>query len=108
MIAALGGEMITYLPAGGVPKTFLALIERQPSQVQQSQGGPYAVDTLEVYIARDATDGVTSIQPRKDKMTFKKNLSDADPSDFTVQKILQEDVGVTATDGGMFHVQVQR
>lgn len=102
-VEALGGELITYTPYGGVARTFKAIVDRQPAQVQ----GAYTVNQLEVWIPNDATDGVTSIQARKDKMTFKKNLNDSQVSEFTVQKILQEDVGIVASDGGMFRVMVQ-
>lgn len=101
------GRIVTYIPYGGVARSFKAIVERQPSQVQQSQAGPYPVNTLEVLIPRDATNGVMSIQVRKDTMRFKKNLSDTDESTFTVQKILQEDAGLVASDGGLFRVLVQ-
>jgi len=101
-VAALGGELVTYTPFGGTAMTFKAIVDRQPAQVQ----GSYTVNQLEVWIPNDSADGVKSIQVRKDKMAFKKNLSDSQVSEFTVQKILQEDAGL-ATDGGMFRVMVQ-
>ncbi len=107
LVAALGGELVTYQPYGGVTKTFKAIVERQPSQVENSPAGSYPVNTLEVFIPKDATNGVTAVQPRKDRMRFKKTLGDTQETDFTVQKIIQEDAGLVAGGGGMFRVLVQ-
>lgn len=107
IVAACGGELVTYIPFGGVAKQFKAIVERQPSQVQQSGGGAYPVNTVAIMIPNDATNGVTAIQPRKDRVRFKKNLSDAQEMEFTVQKILHEDAGLIAGDGGMFRVEVK-
>ena len=107
MVAQLGGELVTYTPHGGVARTFLALVERRPTQVESSGGVSYGANTLELYIPKDATNGVTEIQVRKDRVRFKKNLGDAQETDFSVQKIIQEDVGLIASDGGMFRVLVQ-
>ena len=107
LIAALGGEVVTYTPHGGVAKTFKAVVERQPSQVQTSAGGAYPVNQMEVTFPNDATNGVTMVQERKDIMTFKRKLSDSQATEFTVQKLIQEDAGLTASDGGMFRVLVQ-
>lgn len=106
LVADLGGEPVTYIPSGGVAKQFKALVERQPSQVANSPAGNYPVNALEVFFPRDATDGVLTVQPRKDSMRFKKNVSDSQDTEFTVQKILEEDTGL-AGSGGMFHVLVQ-
>jgi hypothetical protein len=107
MVAALGGELVTYTPYGGVAKTFKAIVERRPTQVESTGGVPYGVNTLELFIPRDATNGVLEIQARKDRVRFKKDLSDAQETDFSVQKVIQEDAGLTANDGGMFRVLVQ-
>ncbi len=106
-VAQLGGEVVTYTPYGGVTKTFQALVERRPPQPDSTAGFSYTVKTMELLIPNDATDGVTAIQERKDRVRFKKNLSDAQETEFTVQKIIQEDVGMLPFDGGMFHVMVQ-
>lgn len=107
MVAALGGELVTYTPSGGVPKTFKAIVHRQPSQVAAGLGVAYAVNTLEIEFPRDATDGVLTVAVRKDKVSFKKALSDTDVMEFTVQKIVREDSGLVASDGGLFRVEVQ-
>lgn len=108
LVAQLGGELVTYTPHGGVARTFKAIVERRPTQVQGGAGGvQYGANTLELQIPRDATDGVLSIKERFDKVQFKKSLDDAAVTTFTVTKISHEDAGLTASDGGMFHVLVQ-
>jgi hypothetical protein len=106
MISDLGGELVTYIPHGGTAKPFKALVERQPSQVSSTAAGSYPVNTLEVTFPMDATDGVLTVQPRKDRIEFKKNLGDSQATEFVVQKIVREDIGI-AGSGGMFTVMVQ-
>ena len=107
LVAQLGGELVTYTPHGGVAKTFKAIVERRPSQVEQAGGFAYPANTLELLIPCDATDGMTAIQIRKDRVRFKKNLADAQETDFTVNKIIQEDAGLVVSDAGLFRVLVQ-
>ncbi len=107
MIAALGGELVTYTPQGGAARQFKALVERRSTQVRQTGGLSYGANTIELQMPRDATDGVLSIKERFDRVAFKKSLDDAAVTTFTVLKILKEDAGLTASDGGMFHVLVQ-
>lgn len=109
LIAQLGGELVTYTPSGGTPKTFLAVVERdRPShQVQQTNGMGYGVNTRQLLIANDADHGMTSIQEHKDTVRFKNILSDTTETDFVVQTILREDRGV-AGDPGAFVVLVQK
>lgn len=107
MVAACGGELVTYQPYGGTAKTFKAVVERRPTQVQSGPGGAYGVNTIEIWFPRDATNGVLTVQARKDKVSFKKSLSDAAVTEFTVNKVTEEDAGLTTGDGGMFRVEVQ-
>ena len=106
IVAACGGEVITYLPQGGTARTFRALVERRPTQVESAGGFQYGAKTLELCIPKDAVNGVLAVQARKDRVRFKKNLGDAQESDFSVNTILQEDEGL-AGSGGMFRVLVQ-
>lgn len=106
MVASLGGELVTYIPYGGTARQFLAIVERRPSQIAGSPAGSYPVNTMEVTIPMDATDGVLTVQLRKDAMRFKKNLGDSQETEFSVQKIMEEDAGLAAS-GGMFRVMVQ-
>jgi hypothetical protein len=107
MVDQLGGELVTYTPYGGVARTFKAIIERRPTQVEQAGGFQYGANTIELLIPNDATDGMTAIQERKDRVRFKKSLDDMQETDFTVNKVMQEDAGLIASDGGMFRVMVQ-
>ncbi len=106
MIAQLGGEDVTYLTYGGSLSTFKAIVERKPTQVQSTSGYTYAANMVEVLLPRDATNGVLAVKERMDKMRFKRNLSDAQPTEWTVTKIIHEDAGL-GSDAGMFRVQVQ-
>ncbi len=107
LVAALGGELITYTPYNGVAKQFKAVVERRPTQVQQAGGFSYGANTIELTIPKDAVHGVVMIQARKDRVRFKKSLADREETDFTVNTLLREDEGLVASDGGMFHVLVQ-
>lgn len=107
IVAACGGELITYIPYGGTAKTFKAIVERRPSRIDAAGGVQYAVHSLEVWIPMDATNGLLEIHERKDRIRFKRSLSDADVTEFVVGKILTHDSGLGASDGGMFHLEVQ-
>lgn len=107
LVASLGGELVTYTPYGGVARTFRALVERRPTQVQGAGGFQYGANTIELQIPNDATDGVSEVQERKDRVSFKKSLKDASVTEFSVNKLIHEDAGLVASDGGMFHVLVQ-
>lgn len=106
-VEQLGGEPAIYEPFGGVEKTFKVIVERRPTQPDNAGGFSYTVNTMEMLIPNDETDGMTEIQVRKDTVRIKKNLGDSELTRFTVQKIIQEDVGMLQLDGGMFRVLVQ-
>lgn len=103
MANQLDGELVTYVPYVGVPRRFKAIVKRRPTQVEQAGHFQYGANTIELLIPRDATNGVLTVQTRKDTVTFKKNLSDTQETTFTVNTIMQEDTWM----GGMFHVLVQ-
>lgn len=107
LVAACGGELVTYQAYNGTPKQFKAIVHRRPSQVQATGGSAFGVNTIEVEFPRDATDGVLTVQARKDKISFKKHLSDPEVTEFAVHKLLGEDSGIVAGDGGMFRIEVQ-
>ena len=107
IVAACGGELITYLPYNGTAKTFLALVERRPLQPEQAGGYQYQLSTIEVTFPMDATNGVMAVQEGKDQITFKQRMQDASARTYTVSKIVREDDGLTASDGGMFTVLVE-
>lgn len=107
LVAACGGELVAYQAFNGTAKQFKAIVHRRPTQVQSVGGSIFGVNTIEVEFPRDATDGVLTVQPRKDIIRFKTHLSDPDVTEFTVHKLLSEDSGLVASDGGMFRIEVQ-
>ncbi len=107
MVDQLGGELVTYTPYGLSPRRFKAIVERRPTQVQSTGSHQYATNTMELLIPMDATNGVMSIKERFDRVKFKKILSDTQETEFSVNKIIKEDAGLCAFDGGMFRVLVQ-
>lgn len=107
MVAALGGELVTYIPHGGVPKAFKAIVEREPSRVAAITGVAYPEQAMLVTFPKDATDGVTAIAKGKDRVRIKRTLSDVIETDFTVALVQDEDSGLVAGDGGMWTVLVK-
>lgn len=106
MIEALGGELITYRPWGGVARQFKAIVEREPSRVASGPSGNYPVKELEILVPRDEIHGVLTVQKGKDCVSFKRSLGDAQEEEFKVTKIVAEDSGL-AGGGGMFRLMVQ-
>lgn len=106
-VRQLGGELITYVPHNGTARQFKAIVERRPLQPEQAGGYPYQINSIELTFPRDATDGVMTVQEGKDQVTFKQRLQDASARTYTVSKIVREDAGLTASDGGMFTVLVE-
>jgi len=107
MVSQLGGELITYTPDGDESKTFKAIVNRRPLQKQEVGRTAYHANTIELQIPRDAEQGVLAVVEGHDKVSFKRQLDDEDETEFTVTKIVQEDVGLVPSDGGMFTLLVQ-
>ena len=107
LVAALGGELITYRPYNGVALQFTAIVEREPSRVSVFTGVAYPENAILVTFPKDATDGVESISKGKDTLSFKRHLSDRDVTEFTVTMIEDEDVGLVGSDLGMWTVLVK-
>lgn len=107
MVAALGGELVTYMPWNGVPRTFKAVIDRQPTQIGLVSAVAFPEHSLQVVVPKDGTNGVLTIHKGKDRMTFKRHLSDTQETEFTVAMILQEDTGLVSSDSGAFTLVVK-
>ena len=107
IVAACGGEVITYVPHGGTAKTFKAIVERRPLQPEQAGGYQYHLSTIEVTFPRDAVNGMLAVQEGKDKIQFAQHLQDTQAREYLVTKLLNEDAGLAASDGGMFTVLVE-
>lgn len=106
LVAALGGELVTYTPHGGVAKTFKAIVERgENGQQVQAMGRTYTGKVRILTIPNDATDGVTAIKEGHDTVSAKFNTDDAAPTTFRVVKLLSHDAGLVSSDGGMFRVE---
>jgi hypothetical protein len=107
LIQALSKETVSYTPQGGAAKTIPAVIERPTIQVQAPGGQAGPANTLTLIIANDATDGVTSIKERFDTVSFKRNLDDSAVTAFVVDKIVAQDNGLDANDGGLWRLEVR-
>lgn len=106
LVAALGGELVTYTPHGGAAKTFKAIVERgENGQPVEPGSRPYTKRMRRLLIPNDATDGVTAIKEGHDTVSAKFNLNDAAATNFTVMKLLGHDAGIVSTDGGLFTVE---
>lgn len=105
MIVRLGGEPILYVQEGQA-RTLTAVVERRPTQ-QNIGVTPYVSKVLGLYIARDETDGLMTIRQRADEVELKFNLYDENPTRFRVIKIMEQDAGISPTDGGMWHLEIQ-
>ena len=90
------GEPITYVPHGGTATTISAVVTRQPSQVQSTNGMAFALNTMEIEVSRD---DVPTVVERMDKVRFPRHVGDANTQEFTVTKIVAEDPGLSALAG---------
>jgi hypothetical protein len=106
-IRALSKETVSYTPSGGVAKTIPAIITRPTVEVVSPGGQASPANTPTIEIANDATDGVTSVKERFDTVAFTRNLDDAAVTSFRVEKILGQDNGIEANDGGLWKLQVK-
>ena len=107
IVAACGGEVITYVPHNGTAKQLKAIVERRPLQPEQAGGYQYQLSTIEVTFPRDATNGMLAVQEGKDKIQMKPHTQDTQTREYLVSKIVKEDAGLSATHGGMFTVLVE-
>jgi hypothetical protein len=107
LVAALGGERITYRPFNGTAKQFKAIVEREPTRVSAFSGVAYPEQAMLVTFPKDATDGMTSIGKGKDRIACKRHVSDTQETEYTVVMVQDEDMGMLAGDGGMWTVLVK-
>lgn len=107
MIAALGGELITYRPSGGVATQFRALIEREPSRVAALVGVTYPEQAMLITFARAASGGMLTVQKGKDRVLCKRHVSDSQETEYTVAMVQDQDSGMVSGDQGMYTVLVK-
>jgi hypothetical protein len=86
------GESVTYQPYGGEDKVIQAIVNRdKPRRVPEASQG--LIKDIEVCILNDATNGVTSIKPAKDKITLSTRYGE-EPTERVVTAILSGDAGL--------------
>lgn len=93
-------ESIVYTPSGGSPKTINAVIVRKRLDADQQDQGHLLENQCEVYVANDATSGVTSVTKGKDILSFPERVGGASV-DWFVEDVIQK-------DDGMWHLVVQK
>ena len=71
-------ESITYTPKNGSPKTIKAIIVRSRLEPGGEDTGRILRNQCEVYIANDATDGVTSVDKGDDQLQFPELVGGSD------------------------------
>jgi len=64
------GEAITYIPAGGYKKTVNALVIRDNIQTDGDDIGIALTNQAEIYLLKDADNGVVSIDLRDDQVVL--------------------------------------
>lgn len=109
MIAAFGNEarLATFTPYGGTPRQFKVLVDYQASQVAVLSGLSFPENSFQVLIPRDPVNGTMTINKGKDRIRFKRNLSDTQETEYTVVMVVSEDAGMVSADGGLITVQVK-
>jgi len=93
-------ESITYTPNGGPPKVIKALVVRERLQADGPDQGRVLNRQAEIYIASDATQGVTSVDKGNDTVSF--------PVFVEGPAVPWKVVEVLGKDEGMWHLAVMR
>ena len=93
-------EVIQYTPKNGSPKSIKAVINRKRLNPGGEESGRTVQNQTEIFIANDATYGVSSINKGGDEVLFPEVIGGIDVN-FVVVDILGE-------DQGMWHLLVQK
>lgn len=107
VVAALGGELVTYTPSGGVAKQFTAIVERTPSAPSVFGGASYPENAIVVTFPKDATNGVLTVHKGKDRITVKRHVSDSVETEYTVVMIEEEPAWSAGGIGDLWKVVVK-
>lgn len=86
-------ESITYTPHNELSKTIKAVIDRSPVRPVERGGRPSPVNIVEIWIANHATDGVTSVKERFDKVSLPLREGGA-AVDLRITKVIEQDAGL--------------
>lgn len=84
---------ITYTPHNELSKTIKAVIDRSPVRSVEHGGKPLPGNIVEIWIANHATDGVTSVKERHDKVSLPLREGGA-AVELVVTKIIEQDAGL--------------
>lgn len=82
-------ESISYTPNGSAAITIKAIINRSPLQSNAADNGMTLTDECEVFVANDATYGVTTVT-KNDTLSFPKRIGDSN-STWRVIEIVEKD-----------------
>ena len=91
-------EEITYTPKGGSPKSIKAIIVRSQIDAADQGQSRIAHNQTELYIANDATNGVTSVDKGDDEASFPKIVGGSN-----INWVVIDILGM---DKGMWHLLV--
>jgi len=91
-------ESICYTPYGGTQKTIKAIVVREPLQSRSIDENRTSERQCQIHIANDATDGITAVTVRFDKVAFPIR-----PGETAVSWVVGS---VVSKDDGMWHLMV--
>lgn len=86
-------EAIVYTPKNGTPKSIKAIVERRRVSPAGEDSGRVLENQAEIFIANNATYGVTSIKKGEDKVSLPERLGQADIN-WIVADVLGQDDGM--------------
>lgn len=90
-------EDISYTPSGGTAKTISAIVYRQGAKESSSNrrlsNAQSRTYDIEIDISTDATNGISDITIREDKVALKRKIGDSTNTIFLVKSIVQDDAG---------------
>jgi hypothetical protein len=107
ILESLGGDLVRYTPRLGGPRTIMALVE--PMRKTDELGGrqSFLTKTYDVWIVRDATEGMATVSVNVDQLALKLLPGDTQETVLKITKILPErESGSLPNDGvGMWHLE---
>jgi len=89
-------EDVVYTPSGGTAKTIKAMVYRQGSVKSSTSNRMTSKNRsydIEIDISTDATNGITDITIRADKVALYREIGDTITTTFLVKGIIQDDAG---------------
>lgn len=105
ILESLGGEPVRYIPKLGGPKLITALVDpmRRTDELGKQN---FLTKTYEVWIVKDAREGIESVAPNADAIALKLNPTDTQETLLKITKIYPErDHGMPGDRVGMWHLE---